>query len=588
MELIYQNPFRILGLPINAKDREIVKRIGDLAIYTDMGKEIDYKADHYFPSKPIRTSESIEEAKQKIDQPSNKLFYALFWFWENSNNTIDEMAFEELQNGHVEKAIEFWEKAIENGITAKNRSNHRNLSTLRLGLSTQGGKLQKHTFLNSLSLSGEFLANGHFEEFASQVLGEQYNVDLLETTSHYVDEIISIAKPHLDKKQKVQKSGKVSIMGITTSELFNNLTNFPTDIGITEKFTGQYIHNIEKQISKSESLRIENPKKTNKAGLELYKTTKDDLKQLENIFSKSNLKYQLIADKLAEELIGCSIDYFNELRDTNTDPSNDTLKLLKYAKKIAVSDKTKNRITDNQPTIEAYVKDKPEREKLRPVKAEFDFIYNKLNTIQSAGGLNPSIAERLINNCKPKLDSIKNYLGKTDDDFIKLSDIVANTAMGLCFELMESIMKRADTVYMSDYEKSTLFGPIISKVEPVFDLVGKLEMSHSVRKNYTDFCNNAGFTPGGPYQRRAATSSSSSSDGGCYIATMVYGSYDAPEVKVLRNFRDEVLLQSKSGKLFVKQYYRFSPGIVEKTKNLKVVHFIFKNILNQVINKIRN
>ena len=115
------------------------------------------------------------------------------------------MAFEELQNGNVEKAIEFWEKSIENGITAKNRSNHRNLATLKLGLSTHDGNLNKDTFLNSLSLSGEFLANGHFEEFTSQVLGDQYNVDLLETTSHYVDEIISIAKPHLDKKQKIQQ-----------------------------------------------------------------------------------------------------------------------------------------------------------------------------------------------------------------------------------------------------------------------------------------------------------------------------------------------------------------------------------------------
>ena len=239
MELIYQNPFRILGLPINAKDREIAKRIGDLAIYTDMGKEIDYKVDHFFPDRPIRSPKSIEEAKQKIDQPSNKLFYALFWFWENSNNTIDEMAFEELQNGHVEKAIEFWEKAIENGITAKNRSNHRNLATLKLGLSTHDGNLNKDTFLNSLSLSGEFLANGHFEEFTSQLLGDQYNVDLLETTSHYVDEIISIAKPHLDIQN-----------GIKTNELIEHFDTYPDTIqnNIIENFIGKHIHGIEKQI----------------------------------------------------------------------------------------------------------------------------------------------------------------------------------------------------------------------------------------------------------------------------------------------------------------------------------------------------
>lgn len=36
---------------------------------------------------------------------------------------------------------------------------------------------------------------------------------------------------------------------------------------------------------------------------------------------------------------------------------------------------------------------------------------------------------------------------------------------------------------------------------------------------------------------------------GCYIATAVYGSYDAPEVRVLRRFRDETLRQTKWGQI---------------------------------------
>ena len=54
-----------------------------------------------------------------------------------------------------------------------------------------------------------------------------------------------------------------------------------------------------------------------------------------------------------------------------------------------------------------------------------------------------------------------------------------------------------------------------------------------------------------------------SSSGGCYIATAVYGSYDCPEVWTLRRFRDDALLRTNLGRLFVKTYYAVSPTIVK-------------------------
>jgi hypothetical protein len=53
------------------------------------------------------------------------------------------------------------------------------------------------------------------------------------------------------------------------------------------------------------------------------------------------------------------------------------------------------------------------------------------------------------------------------------------------------------------------------------------------------------------------------SGGGCFIATAAYGSYLHPQVKLLRNFRDDYLLTSVPGRAFVAFYYRCSPPLAD-------------------------
>lgn len=48
--------------------------------------------------------------------------------------------------------------------------------------------------------------------------------------------------------------------------------------------------------------------------------------------------------------------------------------------------------------------------------------------------------------------------------------------------------------------------------------------------------------------------------GGCFIATAAYGYYGAREVRLLRRFRDEVLMKSAPGRAFVAWYYARSPA----------------------------
>lgn len=74
------------------------------------------------------------------------------------------------------------------------------------------------------------------------------------------------------------------------------------------------------------------------------------------------------------------------------------------------------------------------------------------------------------------------------------------------------------------------------------------------------------------------------SDGGsCYIATAVYGSYDAPEVLTLRSFRDQVLQKHWLGRRFIKTYYFLSPPIAKRLKNARKINDLVRAALDWLV-----
>ena len=63
-------------------------------------------------------------------------------------------------------------------------------------------------------------------------------------------------------------------------------------------------------------------------------------------------------------------------------------------------------------------------------------------------------------------------------------------------------------------------------------------------------------------------------DQACFIATAAYGTPISEEIDVLRQFRDEVLLNNPAGRTFVATYYKLSPPLaafISRHQSLRAV-----------------
>ena len=87
---------------------------------------------------------------------------------------------------------------------------------------------------------------------------------------------------------------------------------------------------------------------------------------------------------------------------------------------------------------------------------------------------------------------------------------------------------------------------------------------------------------------KKASGTSSTEEEACYIATCVYGSYDAPEVWTLRRFRDGVLKRHLAGRLFIRCYYAFSPTLVRWFGDCGWFRRFWKGRLDSAVRKLQS
>ena len=477
MQLIKNNPYRIVGLLVGATAKEQDHQVKRLKLFIGAEKESD--EDFNFPilGNQIRTVDSVTYAASKLNLDSDKINAALFWFYDGKTNLkTDEEAFKSMKESDQKFSVDIWKKIIGKGdITLQNSSAYQNLSTLLLCNAFNGAIINQKLLEQGILLKLKFLESEFVKDFiilaTDKTVKSTTKIDLQLA-------FLTLVQNEIDKNDEISSNNFIKILSkqeFYAKEIF------------LKGFIQKPIDQIETKIEETKRKQKINKENAGEIGNELFNATKNDLAQLKSILGDCDIKIISISDKLANEILQCSITLFNYFYETETEVAEIALELNNKANSIALGSVVKERINESSPIIEKYSKEKPRRKKLNLIKSDLEFISDNLNKFQSLPA-SVSNANNLIVNCKSYIVRIKIALGVKDEMYLNLSSTIVNNAQNMLISAVNKELEIPRTLNRSlpGYGLSrSLESTIKMALDTTFN-IGSFDMSPILRSQYNE------------------------------------------------------------------------------------------------------
>ncbi len=271
MEIIDNNPYRILGVYANSPLRERVANASKARAFLKVGKSVSFPLDLTDSLHPLnRTEESFARAESSVALPSGQLRYALFWFIKMS--VVDDVAMKNLVAGDVSAAEDVWRKR-ECMASAHNLIVYA-LVRGNLKLAVKNAEI--------------FFSNRDYvSQFAQVVVGDDSSRADLATI--FLDALCE---------------------EFNAEDVFYSLGDCELKEMASQKVTDKYVEWIEDSLSESRQVHgVE----CLKSGEDLLERADDWLSCLSSEFktlSTSDIRYQSLCEKVSSEVIRCAQEYY--------------------------------------------------------------------------------------------------------------------------------------------------------------------------------------------------------------------------------------------------------------------------------------
>lgn len=423
LQAILNNPYRVLGVYSNSPKKEQIANKGKMQAFLRVKKSMPLPLDlkGLLPD-VLRTQEAVDLADSELALSIGQIRHAQFWFI--NKTAIDNIAFNHLLSGNIDSAIEMWRKST-------NMSSLQNL-------------------------------------FVCYLIKEDYGVAISDCAvplySNFSDEFVSL----IDEKVSLSVSELAEFIietlaneNINIAKIENSLTDKTWTTIIESKRVNPLLSKIESHISEAKASKGKDDRARLNAGNKLKIASKPLLSSLKAIIGESDTRYQIVADKVSQEILQCSIDYYNDTSDLDS-PAK-ALSLCEFAKTIAIGGAAKQRCIENYEVIKKAFENMPPIEVAKEAK-EIDsiFVWYRKQKKTSANGL------ELLQKTRDSLISIKEKVGKNHKYYLEVSSTLAIASLSYVIDEVNDAQKDDTPNPLSALlggSKYSLYGDIFGEQE---------------------------------------------------------------------------------------------------------------------------
>jgi DNA-directed RNA polymerase subunit RPC12/RpoP len=305
MDFVLRNPFRVLGLPVTASSREIAKRVSDLELFAELGKEKTFPNDFPDLGDIDRSMEAIKDAARRIELPEMRVLHSFFWF--RDGDAVDELAFECLNNFDLRETDDVWTKQLEknSGIGKVSwRINRGAFSIWMAGDLDDSGTVYFEQALQDVAFACEDL----YDEATTLIPGAS------QVSAQRVRELIADALIEMAVRSSEQVYGPNAIRVTEHCSYFHDQTLEY----IASKITKPLTNAIQDAVDRSKAKRAEGTSIDDLRRKNGLSKVEHIIYELRDSLGETDPSFQAVANSFADEVIACAINAINSHKTVPT------------------------------------------------------------------------------------------------------------------------------------------------------------------------------------------------------------------------------------------------------------------------------